>query len=368
MQREDARNPGQRARGDRVDRAAGHQLLGGLEDQPHADGQFGHRRQRQRGAQQDRGVRIVAAGVGDVRHHRCVRRPGPLGHRQRVHVGPQSDPRPVLRPEVAGQAGSAGQHLRVEAGVGQMRRDELGGGELLAPELGVGVDVAAPRHQVVVVGVQPEFGGLDDAAHDARLACSSSTRSRSAGVSARPTTVRASMIAPSMTAASALGPAAAAANAGWCTERATGIDADDRVDAGHHLGDVAHVGAAQRQRRLDVGRRGIPAEPHHLGAERVGQPLVGRQLVVGGLGLGDLVVAAGGHRAGEEAVGHPLLQLAQRTGVVCPHRVVHFGASRNDVGGLAAVGDDAVHHLAGHQLLAQQSDGHLCNGDRVERR
>ncbi len=38
---------------------------------------------------------------------------------------------------------------------------------------------------------------------------------------------------------------------------------------------------------------------------------------------------------------------------------------RNDVGGLPAVGDDAVHHVAGLHLLAQQADGHLRDGDGV---
>ncbi len=147
VQREDPRHARQRTGRDRVDRAAGHQLLGGLEDQPHTDRQFGHRRQRQRRSEQDRGVRVVTAGMGDVGHHRRVRRAGPLGHRQRVHVGPQRDPRPVLGPEVAGQPCSAGQHLRVEARVGQMGGDELGGRELLSPQLGVGVDVPAPARR-----------------------------------------------------------------------------------------------------------------------------------------------------------------------------------------------------------------------------
>ncbi len=80
---------------------------------------------------------------------------GPLGHRQRVHVGAQRDPRQVLRPEIARQPGAAGQHLRVEPGVGQLRRDELGGGELLAAQLRVAVDVPAPPDQLVVVGGQP---------------------------------------------------------------------------------------------------------------------------------------------------------------------------------------------------------------------
>ena len=131
-----------------------------------ADRQLGHRRQRERRAEQHRGMRVVAAGVRNVRHDRGVRRPGPIGHRQRVHVGPQRDARPVLGAEVADQAGAAGQHLRVEAGVGQVRRDELRGGELLPPELRVGVDVPAPRHHVVVVGGQPAFGGSGEF-HDA---------------------------------------------------------------------------------------------------------------------------------------------------------------------------------------------------------
>ena len=144
VQREDARHPRQRARRDGVDRTAGHQLLGRLEDQPHADGQFRHRRQGQGGAQQHRGVRVVTAGMRDVGDHRRVRRPGPLGHRQRVHIGAQRDPGPVLRTEITRQAGASGQHLGVEARIGQMRGDELRGGELLTAQLGVGMQMAAP--------------------------------------------------------------------------------------------------------------------------------------------------------------------------------------------------------------------------------
>jgi len=84
----------------------------------------------------------------------------------------------------------------------------------LTPEFGMRVQVSAPPDEVVVMAVQPGFGGVDDR-HDALLDCNSITRSRSDGVSARDTTVRASMIAPSTTARSALGPAAASVNAGW---------------------------------------------------------------------------------------------------------------------------------------------------------
>ena len=56
------------------------------------------------GAQQDRGVGVVTARVRHVGHRRRVGRAGALGHRQRVHVGAQRDPRPVLGTEVADQA------------------------------------------------------------------------------------------------------------------------------------------------------------------------------------------------------------------------------------------------------------------------
>lgn len=84
-----------------------------------------------------------------------VRRPGPFGHRQRVHIGPQCDPRRVLRSEIADQSGAAGQRLRVQAGVDQPVGDVLGGGELLPPQLGMAVEVAAPPDEVVVVGGRP---------------------------------------------------------------------------------------------------------------------------------------------------------------------------------------------------------------------
>ncbi len=42
-----------------------------------------------------------------------------------------------------------------------MGGDELGGRELLSAQLGMRVDVPAPGDQVVVVGVQPQLGGVD---------------------------------------------------------------------------------------------------------------------------------------------------------------------------------------------------------------
>ena len=212
-------------------------------------------------------------------HHRRVRRAGALGHRQRIHVGPQRDPRPVLGAEVAGQPGAAGQHLRVEARVGQVRGDELRGGELLTPQLGVRVDVPAPGDQVVVVRGQPGLGGVGEAHDAARLACSSQhpvPLGRRLGQADDRARQHDRALDDGLVGA---GPGGRRGERRLVDGRAVGVDADDRVDAGHHLRDVAHVGAAQRQRRLDVGGHRAAAQPHHLGAEGVGQPRVGRQLV-----------------------------------------------------------------------------------------
>ncbi|OOK67359.1 hypothetical protein BZL30_7539 [Mycobacterium kansasii] len=66
------------------------------------------------------------------------------------------------------------------------------------------------------MGGQPRLGAVDEAHRAAARCCrAASIRSRSSGFSARRTTVRANMIAPSTTARSALGPAAAAAKARW---------------------------------------------------------------------------------------------------------------------------------------------------------
>ena len=48
-----------------------------------------------------------------------------------------------------------------------------------------------------------------------------------------------------------------------------------------------------------------------------------------------------------------------------PHRVLQRRVPGDDVDRLPAVGDDAVHHLPGRQLLPQQPDGHLRDGHRV---
>ena len=173
------------------------------------------------------------------------------------------------------------------------------------------------------------------------------------------------MIAPSTTALSPLGLAAAAAKPGWCTDAPPasmpttgwmpGITCVTLPMSVLPSGTAASISSADRG----------PAQPNHLGAEDVGQPLVRRQFVIRRLGLLDLVVAARRDRTGQEAVAHPVLEVTQRCRVGGAHRVPQHGARGDHVGGLTAVGDDAVRHLARHELLAQQPDRHLRHGDRV---
>ena len=114
--------------------------------------------------------------------------------------------------------------------------------------------------------------------------------------------------------------------------------------------------------RLEFLADGRTTEPRHLGADGIGQPGIGFEGVVHRLGLLDAVVAAGGHRAGQEAVAHLGFQISERRRLVGAHRVLQFGARGDDVGHMPAVGDDAVHLLPGRQLLTQQPDCHLRDG------
>ena len=143
-----------RAGGDHVQRAAGHDLLGGLEDQPHAARQLRRARQRPRRAQQDRGVRVVPAHVRGAFGLGGVREAGGLGQRQGVHVGAQGDAA-VPAADVADDAGARGQHPRLEPDRAEQGHDHFGRDELVAGELRMRVDVPAPREHVGGVRAEP---------------------------------------------------------------------------------------------------------------------------------------------------------------------------------------------------------------------
>ena len=142
--------------------AAGHDLLGGLEQQPHAPGQqpaactsASARPAPSRAG----GVDVVTAGVGDARRPGCATgRSVSVVDRQRVEVGAQRH-QPAAVAEVGDQARVAGARSRrqptcVEAVATRsvVRRPRPG-------QLGVGVQVAAQVDEVVGVLVDHR---LDD--------------------------------------------------------------------------------------------------------------------------------------------------------------------------------------------------------------
>ena len=86
---------------------------------------------------------------------------------------------------------------------------------------------------------------------------------------------------------------------------------------------------------------------------------------VDGCDVLDRELRAGGDRAGLEAAlhawpGHREVGDRRRA-----HHPQPLGVRGHDVGDVAAVRDDAVHLVAGAQVLAQQADRHLRDGDRV---
>ena len=153
VQREDPLHLLERTQADQVQGPAGHDLLGGLEEQPDATGQQAagvDLAEGLRGADERRGVDVVAAGVGDPRDGAGPRVGGGVLDRQRVEVGPQRDHRTVVA-EIGDQAG-----LR-EPGDREARLLDGGGRQLAGPglgpgQLGVGVQVTAQLDQLVVVG------------------------------------------------------------------------------------------------------------------------------------------------------------------------------------------------------------------------
>ena len=94
VQREDRLDVLQAALRDHLGRAGRELLLARLEDQPYPAGQLAagvELGQRQPGAEQDRGVHVVAARVADVVDRRPVGHVLGVRQRQRVEVGPQRD-------------------------------------------------------------------------------------------------------------------------------------------------------------------------------------------------------------------------------------------------------------------------------------
>mgnify|MGYP003326132312 CR=1 FL=1 len=129
-------------------------FLGRLEDEVDGAGEVGIAREVLRGAEQHRGVPVVAAGVHLVLVHRGVREVVLLLQVQRVHVGAQADrllagPAALQRADHA-RGGEAAMDL--DAPALQPGGDDLGGAPLLEGGLGMAMDVAADRGQVGLIG------------------------------------------------------------------------------------------------------------------------------------------------------------------------------------------------------------------------
>ena len=156
---------------DHVDRAAGHRLLGRLEDQPHAPVHaeaVARARQDAGGPEDDRGVHVVAARVGDPVDLRAVADVLLVLHGEGVDVGPEGDDRAVAGAEhdVAHEPGAGFEPLRGQPEVAQVLAHPARGCLLLPGQLRVRVQVAAHLGEQRLVGGhgvahQGDDGGLD---------------------------------------------------------------------------------------------------------------------------------------------------------------------------------------------------------------
>ena len=97
-----------------------------------------------RGAKQHRGMAVVAAGVHFPGVRGCMREGVEFLHRQRVHVGSQSDGRiaaAALDDADDARHAHAAQHR--DAPLSQLLGDDVGSALLFVAQLWVGMDVAS---------------------------------------------------------------------------------------------------------------------------------------------------------------------------------------------------------------------------------
>ena len=141
-------------------------------------------------------------------------------------------------------------------------------------------------------------------------------------------------------------------------------DAEHRMDRGHDVADVAHVGARVRLDRL---------RPHGLPQRRrvrdvaVRHRAVGAHVVVAARAPFVLQPAAGGLRRALEAGEHALTQFIDGRAVAGANHEPSLRVVGDHVGGLAALRDDAVDALVGADVLAQHGDRVVAGDQRVER-
>src|SRR5262249_40864936 len=132
--------------------AAAEPLFGGLEDQVDGAVEISGFGQVASGAEQHRGVPVMAAGVHASPMARAVDEIGRLLDRQRVHVSPQADrARRGARAQPPDHTRAADPAKDLVTEFCELICDEIGGPLLLEAELGVRVNIAAPARQIVVI-------------------------------------------------------------------------------------------------------------------------------------------------------------------------------------------------------------------------
>ena len=146
--------------------------------------------------------------------------------------------------------------------------------------------------------------------------------------------------------------------------RAAALDRDARVDARHLERDVAHIGR-ERHLVLVVGRA-AQARPRWRGTRRRCRDRAPCASTPGDTSEISSVAPvasapASKHRSTRGRV------TARSAIVVGAHHPQPVGVRGHDVGRVAAVRDDAVHLVAGSEVLAQQPDRDLRDGERVGR-
>ncbi len=106
-----------------------------------------------RGAEQHRRMPVVATGVHHTGLRRLVGDVDDLLDRQRIHIAAQPDRWAVARLQDTHDARLADVAMDRDAEFGELLRDEIAGAMLVETKLGVGMNIAPPDGEIVVIGL-----------------------------------------------------------------------------------------------------------------------------------------------------------------------------------------------------------------------